>query len=104
MSSAGAGFSPNRGVGADARAQVPSVFILLGHGQIHADLPPTEIPKGVILISQAVCGDWSVDNDQLIHTRNMELKEFYLNTPYPTTPDEQLAYNHSLYRISEGVV
>jgi hypothetical protein len=85
-----------------ADAPAPSVFILLGHGQIHADLPPVEIPKGVILISQAVCGDYTVDNDQLIHTRNLELKEFYLQAPYPKTSEEQLTYNQSLYRISAG--
>jgi hypothetical protein len=73
-----------------------------GHGELEADMPPVEIPKGVILINTAVCGKYSYDTPMVDHIRNDQVKEFYLNTPYPRTPDERLAYNQALYKLSLG--
>ena len=97
--------TPRGGAGAlavSAGATVPYVYMFAGHGELEADMPPVEIPKGVILINTAVCGTYSYDTSMVDQLRNDRLKEFYLNTPYPRTPDERLAYNQSLYKVSLG--
>ena len=74
-----------------------SVFALLGHGCVYMDRPPIRVPKGVIWIEMATCGQ--ITYLGLITRFHLpQIQAFLESTPMPTNQTERDEYNRFLYR------